>query len=174
MTNKDVQLETIQKEKEEEITHLKNEKLNAELNHKNTELTSVTMHLLTKNELINDIKSKLTGLNGQEDRSEIRKSLSKILKEIEASANMDKDWEQLEFHFDRVHRDFSKRIKQEFPQLTTQEMKLCTYLRLNFTTKEIAQLLHISVRGVEISRYRLRKKLKLNRDQNLSEFILEF
>jgi ligand-binding sensor domain-containing protein/DNA-binding CsgD family transcriptional regulator len=174
LTNKDVQLETIQKEKEEEITHLKNEKLNAELNHKNTELTSVTMHLLTKNELIGDIKNKLSGIKSQDDKTEIKRSLSKILKEIEASTYMDKDWEQLEFHFDRVHRDFSKRIKKEFPQLTAQEMKLCTYLRLNFTTKEIAQLLHISVRGVEISRYRLRKKLKLDRDQNLSEFILEF
>jgi DNA-binding CsgD family transcriptional regulator len=174
LSNKDVQLKTIQKEKEAEITHLKNEKLNAELNHKNTELTSVTMHLLTKNELIGDIKNKLTGLKSKDDKIEIKKSLSKILKEIEASSYLDKDWEQLEFHFDRVHRDFSKRIKKAFPQLTTQEMKLCTYLRLNFTTKEIAQLLHISVRGVEISRYRLRKKLKLDRDQNLSEFILEF
>jgi DNA-binding CsgD family transcriptional regulator len=174
LTNKEAQLESIQKEKEAEITHLKNEKLNAELNHKNTELTSATMHLLTKNALIGDIKSKLTGIRAQEDKNEIKRNLGKILKEIEASSNMDKDWEQLEFHFDRVHRDFSKRIKQEFPDLTTQEMKLCTYLRLNFTTKEIAQLLHISVRGVEISRYRLRKKLKLDRDQNLSEFILSF
>lgn len=174
LTNKEEQLYSVKQQKESEIANLKNDKLNAELNHKNTELASATMNLLTKNELINEIKSKLTGIKDHAVKTETKKNIGRILKEIEASTDLDKDWQQLEFHFDRVHRDFNKRIKKEFPELTPQEMKLCIYLRLNFTTKEIAQLLHISVRGVEISRYRLRKKLNLSRDQNLSEFILAY
>lgn len=174
LTNKEKQLESVKEQKETEISHLRNEKLNAELNHKNTELASVTMHLLTKNELIGGIKNKLNGTLNQEDKREIKKNVNHILKEINQNINLDKDWEQFEVHFDRVHRDFNKRLKGAFPELTPQEMKLCAYLRLNFTTKEIAQLLHISVRGVEISRYRLRKKLDLTRNKNLSEFILGF
>jgi DNA-binding CsgD family transcriptional regulator len=73
-----------------------------------------------------------------------------------------------------VHGDFSKRLKVAYPGLTPQEMKLCAYLRLDLSTKEIAQLMHISVRGVEISRYRLRKKLELDRQDNLLDFILNF
>lgn len=174
LTNKEKQLKTVKEQKETEISRLRNEKLNAELNHKNTELASVTMHLLTKNELIGGIKNKLNGTLNQEDKREIKKNINRILKEINQNANLDKDWEQFEVHFDRVHRDFNKRLKEAFPELTPQEIKLCAYLRLNFTTKEIAQLLHISVRGVEISRYRLRKKLALTRNENLSEYILEF
>lgn len=174
LTNKETQLRTVKEQKENEISRLRNEKLNAELNHKNTELASVTMHLLTKNELIGGIKNKLNGTLNQEDKREIKKNITRIIKEINQNANLDKDWEQFEVHFDRVHRDFNKRLKEAFPELTPQEMKLCAYLRLNFTTKEIAQLLHISVRGVEISRYRLRKKLKLTRNENLSEYILEY
>ena len=132
------------------------------------------LFLDTKNALIADIRSKLSNIKDNAVKSETRKGIATILKEIEASTNLDKDWEQFEFHFDRVHSDFNKRIREKFPQLTPQEMKLCAYLRLNFTTKEIAQLLHISVRGVEISRYRLRKKLGLDRETNLADFILNF
>ena len=168
------ELETMQEQKEAEITKLKNDKLNAELDHKNSELASASMHLLTKNALLGDIRAKLGNIKEQAVKGETKKAIGSILKEIEKSSNLDQDWKQFEFHFDRVHSEFNKRIREEYPQLTPQEMKLCAYLRLNFATKEIAQLLHISVRGVEISRYRLRKKLGLNRDINLAEFILNF
>jgi DNA-binding CsgD family transcriptional regulator len=85
---------------------------------------------------------------------------------------MDQGWEQFAFHFDRVHSDFLAALKQEYPQLTANEQKLCAYLRMNLSTKEIAGLMNISVRGVEISRYRLRKKLQIPTETNLFQFLL--
>ena len=86
----------------------------------------------------------------------------------------DDEWEHFMQYFDEVHGDFSRRLRQEFPQLSPQDLKLCAYLRMNLSTKEIAQLLNITIRGVEIARYRLRKKLMLQRTVNLAEYILNF
>jgi DNA-binding CsgD family transcriptional regulator len=87
---------------------------------------------------------------------------------------MDKDWEQFAQHFDHVHSDFLKNIKLSYPNLSPHELKLCAYLRMNLSSKEIAQLESISVRGVEIGRYRLRKKLKISTEINLFDFLLGF
>ncbi len=93
------------------------------------------------------------------NNDDLRKELLQITKDIEQNISADSDWEHFQFHFDRVHGDFTNRFKGAFPVLSPQEIKLSAYLRMNLSTKEIAQLLNISVRGVEISRYRLRKKL---------------
>jgi DNA-binding CsgD family transcriptional regulator len=92
----------------------------------------------------------------------------------EGNLSSDADWEHFQVHFDKVHGDFSRKFRAEYPHLSPQDMKLSAYLRMNLSTKEIAHLLNISVRGVEISRYRLRKKLMLERSLNLQEFILNF
>ena len=105
---------------------------------------------------------------------EVKKELSTIMKEIDKNISHDDDWKQFTFHFNNVHGDFTSRLTSEFNNLSSQDIRLCSYLRLNLSTKEIADLLNISVRGVEISRYRLRKKLQLDRSQNLAEFILNY
>ena len=84
------------------------------------------------------------------------------------------DWQNFSFHFDQVHHNFIARIKEDYPVLSPTDLKLCAYLRLNLTTKEIAPLLNISPRGVEISRYRLRKKLNLDGDVNLNTFMIGY
>ena len=86
---------------------------------------------------------------------------------------MDKDWEQFAVHFDKVHSDFLQILKAAYPVLSSHELKLCAYLRMNLSSKEIAQLENISVRGVEISRYRLRKKLRIPTETNLFDFLME-
>ncbi|MBD0259794.1 MAG: hypothetical protein ICV83_29095, partial [Cytophagales bacterium] len=100
--------------------------------------------------------------------------LRQIIQEIDKSISSDADWHRFEMNFNLVHGDFIKRLLHQYPSLTPQEVKLSAYLRLNLNTKEIAQLMNISIRGVEISRYRLRKKLNLVRDDNLTEFVLKF
>ncbi len=87
---------------------------------------------------------------------------------------MDKDWEQFANHFDTVHSDFLKALHGSYRNLGNNELKLCAYLRMNLSSKEIAQLMNISVRGVEISRYRLRKKFQIPTEVNLSNFLLNF
>lgn len=174
LEQKDTEIEKISLESKEEITRLQNEKLEADLRHMNNELATATMHLLNKNEFIADIKSQLNQLINKRDQTEADRELTRITREIEKNISADADWEHFQFHFDRVHGDFTKRFKSQFPALTPQEIKLSAYLRMNLSTKEIAQLLNITVRGVEISRYRLRKKLQLDRNQNLQDFILNF
>lgn len=171
---KELHIDSITKKNNEEISHLKNEKLTSEINHINTELATSTMHLLTKNEFINNIKTTLGNVIKKSKNEEVQGQIRKIIKNIEVNIKTDSDWDNFLIHFDKVHGDFSTRIKTQFVNLSPQEIKLSTYLRLNLSTKEIADLLNISIRGVEIGRYRLRKKLNLDRTQNLVEFILKY
>jgi hypothetical protein len=171
---KDNEIVELSQRSKEEISKLQNEKLESELQHKNNELATSTMHLLNKNEFISGIRSTLGHIIKKSSNDEVRKELVQITKDIEQNISADSDWEHFQFHFDRVHGDFTTRFKAAFPLLSPQEIKLSAYLRMNLSTKEIAQLLNISVRGVEISRYRLRKKLHLDRNQNLQDFILNF
>ena len=174
LSAKEMQISTIAKKSEDQINQLTNEKLESEITHMNTELASNTMHILNKNEFINSIKSNLSDVTKKSTNEEVKKQIGGIIKNIEKNIETDGDWDNFQIHFDKVHGDFSTRIKHEFTQLSPQEIKLSTYLRLNLSTKEIANLLNISVRGVEIGRYRLRKKLNLNRAQNLADFILNY
>jgi ligand-binding sensor domain-containing protein len=174
LEQKEHEIEKLSIQSQEEITRLQHEKLESDLRHMNNELATATMHLLNKNEFITGIKGHLTHIIKKNGHDETRRELLQITKDIENNISDDSDWEHFQFHFDRVHGDFSTRFKSTFPGLTPQEIKLSAYLRMNLSTKEIAQLLNISVRGVEISRYRLRKKLHLDRNQNLQDFILNF
>lgn len=174
LIRKENEIEKIAQQSLEEINRLQNEKLESELMHINKELGTSTFHLLNKNEFISGIKSNLSSIIKREHSPEVQKELHKIVKDIEANISADADWEQFQMHFDRVHGDFSNRFKMKHSNLSPQEIKLSAYLRMNLSTKEMAQLLHISVRGVEISRYRLRKKLELERSVNLQEYILSF
>ncbi len=171
---KEHEISKLSQQSQDQINKLQNDKLESDLRHMNNELATSTMHLLNKNEFITGIKTDLGHIIKKSSNDEVRKELHQIMKDIENNISADADWEQFQFHFDRVHGDFSNRFKAAFPALSPQEIKLSAYLRMNLSTKEIAQLLNISVRGVEISRYRLRKKLSLDRNKNLQDFILNF
>ena len=157
---------------EEEIIRLRNEKLKADIEHKTTELASATMHLVQKGEILLEIKDSLNKLlpyMGPENKSMV----TQLIRAINEDIRLDGYWEQFELYFDQVHVNFLKRLRESYPVLTPKDQKLCAYLRMNLSTKEIAPLMNISVRGVEISRYRLRKKLGLDTDENLTEFLME-
>jgi DNA-binding CsgD family transcriptional regulator len=173
---KDEQIDAVNRESEQAINNLKNEKLNAEIEHKNKELASATMNMLNKNSFITSLKHDLTSIlqKVEEKQPVIQNDLQKIIKVIDKNLAQNNEWEQFQHHFDKVHGDFSRRFAERFPDLTPQERKLAAYLRMNMSSKEIASLMNISVRGVEISRYRLRKKLDIETSINLTEFILNF
>ena len=170
LMKKETEIKEVSKKSEAEINKLRNDKLRAEVDHKNRELATTTMHLINKNEFMLSLKETLKDLskNGSKD------AMKKIIRDIDRNLSEDEGWEQFTRHFDQVHGDFLKNLKSEHPTLTPQEIKLCAYLRMNMSSKEIANLLNISVRGVEISRYRLRKKLGLNRETNLVDYMLEY
>lgn len=173
LTRKDTEMELLAQRNQEAITRLKNEKLEAELMHMNKELGTSTVLMLSKNEFIAGVKDHLKSIS-RKSTEEVSKDLVKLVRDIEGNLSSDQDWEHFQMHFDNVHGDFSRRFRAAYPSLSPQEMKLSAYLRMNLSTKEIAHLLNISVRGVEISRYRLRKKLQLDRKVNLQEYILSF
>jgi len=160
---------------QEELMVLKNEKLESEIKFKNKELASATMHWAQKGEILKGIKTHLDKLISDKPTSEaILKSLRSLVRSIERDAQLDDSWDQFAKHFDEVHANFLKRIKEEHPAISNNDLKLCAYLKMNLNTKEIAPLLNISVRGVEASRYRLRKKMNLEKETNLVEYIMTF
>lgn len=164
-------------EKEKEIITLKNKQLANDLLHKSNDLASSTMNLIRKNEILIDIKSELNKLaesmRGEENKENIRK-IHRLIVQINENIEHDDDWKKFEENFDNIHQNFMKRLGEQYKGLTMSDKKLCAYLKMNLVSKDIAPLLNISVRGVEISRYRLRKKLNLERDVNLTDFLQNF
>jgi ligand-binding sensor domain-containing protein/DNA-binding CsgD family transcriptional regulator len=158
---------------ENKLTEIQNEKLQLEIDSKNSELINFTMHLVQKGELLTDLKSHMSKVTKLIDNPIAHEELKKMIKVINDADKMDKDWENFTNHFDKAHNSFTINIKEKYPKLTANELKLCTFLRVNLTTKEIAQLMNISMRGVEISRYRLRKKLNLATEMSLYDFLNE-
>ncbi|MDB5145340.1 MAG: transcriptional regulator [Mucilaginibacter sp.] len=158
---------------EKEIIALKNEKLELEIIGKNSELAAIAMHLLQKSELLTKIREDLVHLR-KSDHEMPSEDLKKLIRILGQESRMDKDWDQFAAYFDTTHGDFLKVIKEKHPLLSAHELKLCAYLKMNLSSKEIAQLLNISVRGVEIGRYRLRKKLQVPTDTNLFNYFTEF
>jgi ligand-binding sensor domain-containing protein/DNA-binding CsgD family transcriptional regulator len=153
------------------ISEILNDKLEAEIRFKNQELALATMHLVQKGEILLTIQAALDHILEKSTNPTLKKEVQQLLNLLNFDAQLDDDWAQFAVHFDRVHVDFLKRLRERFPHLSVNDHKLCAYLRMNLATKEIAPLMNISVRGVEASRYRLRKKLGLPNDANLTEAI---
>ena len=159
---------------EKKLISLKNIQLEQELINKNRELANSALNIVYKNEMLNTLHQELTNLNDSSGNKLSSDQLRKVNKLIEEAHNDDRDWDIFEKSFNEAHENFFKKLKGEYPGLVPNDLKLCAYLRLNMSSKEIASLLNISTRGVEIRRYRLRKKLNLQTSKNLSEFLLEF
>ena len=159
-------------ESEKQIFQLRNEKLQSEVEHKNSELASSAMNLVQKKEMLSKIKEDLIGYKGIGESDKANKEFQKIVRLIDKELDHNEEWEQFAVHFDSVHTNYLKKLKDLYPSLTTSDLKLAAYLRLNLSSKEIAQLLNISIRGVETSRYRLRKKLDLSNDANLFDHLI--
>lgn len=159
-------------ESEKETVRLRNEKLNDEIKHKNAELASSTMHLVQKKELIVKLKKELQQIQKNSQVETNKKELKKLIKTLSEEAKLDDEWENFSKHFNNVHGDFLSILKKKFPNLSPHNLRLCAYLRMNLSSKEIAPLMGISIRGVEVNRYRLRKKLDLSTEVNLIEYLL--
>jgi ligand-binding sensor domain-containing protein/DNA-binding CsgD family transcriptional regulator len=159
-------------EAEKRLAMLEKEKLEAEVIHKNKQLATSISGILKKNEFLIQLKEEMVRIADKTSNPAAEEKLKKIMASVDENLESDNEYEQFEDHFDAVHDNFLKTLKKQFPQLTPKDLRLCAYLRMNLSTKEIAPLLNISPRGVEISRYRLRKKMNLPHDTNLIDFML--
>ena len=162
--------EEIEKElkiKDQEIDKLNSEKLQTELNLKNEQLTSITMQLLKNKEFILNIQDKIEGTL---EKGNSKQQLQRLIKTIDQEVSKNDNWDEFAYHFDQVHGNYLEYLSSNNIRLSPREIKLAAFLRMNMSSKEISKLLNITTRGVELARYRLRKKLNLSRSQNLVEF----
>lgn len=159
-------------ENEKEMIRLRNEKLRYEMLHKEKELANSTMHIIQKNEFLQKIKEDLQKLIRARDMDGLDKRVNSLVQKIDRDIDTDSHWEVFEVHLEQVHEDFLKRLREKHPDLSSKEMKLCAYLRMEMSSKEISSLMNISVRAVENNRYKLRKKLNLDGKDNLIDYIM--
>ena len=157
---------------EKEIEHLRNEALRTEMIHKEKELANSTMLLIKKNDILNKLRTDLHGVSTTMDNTQSKTSINSLIKRIDKEIDNEKQWKVFNMHIEQVYEDLFKKLKNNYPDLSPRELSLCAYLRMNISSKEIATLMNISARGVEISRYRIRKKLRLDREANLTEFMI--
>lgn len=137
---------------------------------KDAELASMTMNLVQKSQLVQTVQTNLRKIKHELNPLQ-QKEVDQLLKLIQESGKLDDAWEQFTQQFDQVHIDFHQRLIERFPDLTKNDVKLCSYLRMGLSTKEIASLMFVTVRAVEVSRSRLRKRLQLPKDVKLTIFI---
>ncbi|MDB0043092.1 LuxR family transcriptional regulator [Flavobacteriaceae bacterium] len=158
-------LELIEIEKKQALMAVENNKLQNDIESKNRELAVSTMSMIKKNQFLSKIKSDLK-------KSESGDKTFSVIKMIDRNLNNKDDWKFFEEAFNNADKDFLKKVKSTHPSLTNNDLRLCAYLRLNLSSKDIAPLLNISLSSVEIKRYRLRKKMQLTHNEGLTDHLL--
>lgn len=168
--------EELQRQKmlaERQIMEIENRQLHSEVRGKSQQLSNIAINVVRKNEILEEIRSELVQVKREMGLQLPNIHYQKLLDSIDRNASGKEDWKLFEDNFDEVHEEFFKRAKDVCPSITPTELKLAAALRMNLSSKEIAPILGISIRGVEIKRYRLRRKLGLNEDVNLAEYMME-
>lgn len=152
-----------------ENLELEKEKLSRDIDYKKKELASNMMYLIEKNEFITSMARKLVEIKptAKKDNQNI---LQQIINELKLNSSS-KIWDEFELRFKEVHSDFYDALSEAFPDLTPNEIKICAFLRLNMSTKEISSITHQSVKSINMARFRLRKKINMDREENLIAFL---
>lgn len=160
-------------QQEKKIIELEKEQLEADLRFKSKELSGVVMTNIAHQEFLNSLKEEIQQqkLSGQYTRKNLDKLLALVNNNIVSD---EENWNMFQANFDRIHENFFRNLKQQYPDLTSGDLRFCALLRLNLPTKEIAKLLNISIRGVDAARYRLRKKFNLSQEDSLTDFMINF
>lgn len=141
------------------------ERLGKELEYKNKELENFALHIVQKNEFLNAIRNDLR-VAGQDANK-----LKEILFKVNQNLYLEKDREEFHTHLEKIHESFFMKLNERFPDLTINDKRLCALLAIDLSTKDIAAIINISPESVKKSRYRLRKKLQLETEDGLSEFL---
>lgn len=160
--------------REKQINVLEKEKLESELTVKSKELAVSTMTIINKNEILANIKEVVIEQKKSLGSQYPNKYYDKLIRLLDENLSSEKDWAIFETNFDRIHENFFRNLHSKYPELTSNDLRFCAYLRLNLSSKDIAHLMNITSKGVEAARYRLRKKFELQSDKSLSEFMIEF
>ena len=150
-------------------TKLEKEKVDAELDFKKKELTTHALNLARKNETLENLKLKAQKLKEKENMGA---GYQQLIRTINFDLQDDNNWENFSRYFEEVHKDFNSNVKTKYPQVTSNELRLLALLKMNLSSKEIANILNISAEGIKKARYRLRKKLDITTEDSLQDFVL--
>lgn len=140
--------------------------LELKLQTKSSEVTGKSLSIAKQSEMIENIQGIL---NTEVDFNKLKSEIKKVIK---SNAINKHEWQTFESNLNQIHDQFIINLTKKYPNLTSKDIKLCVYLKMNLSSKEIAPMMNITFRGVELQRYRLRKKLNLIQDENLSKFLL--
>ena len=175
MEQRKAQFEWESRLKDHRIVQLEKEQLDKELRHKAQEMANAMMSISHKNDTLQTIKKELQTISAMLPKTlpDVKKALHTLQSKVNVDMRSDEILKKVEEEFDLANDNFMKKLRSNYPDLNNNEVLMCAYLKMNLSTKEMAPLLNISVRGVETMRYRLRKKLGLEREENLTEFLLK-
>lgn len=143
---------------------MKEEQFRNDIEHKESQLSAITLQMLQKNDLIDEIKQSVQNdqpISGRE-----------LLKMVNKHLVQDNNWNDFDLYFESINKNFYTRLKHRYPEISSNDLKICALIKLNLSIKEMASILNISPDSVKTARYRLRKKLQLTTEENLTDFIL--
>lgn len=162
------QLFELEMEAENKLRQQEYEKhrLEMEVQNKASEVAGKSLSIAKHSEMIESIQE---ALNGETNEGQLKSKIRQIIKTNTISKN---EWQSFEKNLFKSHEEFVERLSKKYPALTSKDIKLSIYLKMNLSSKEIAPLMNISFRGVELHRYRLRKKLNITQEENLSKFMI--
>tara|TARA_R110002051_G_scaffold60446_4_gene110639 strand:- start:1978 stop:4857 length:2880 start_codon:yes stop_codon:yes gene_type:complete len=166
--------ELVKLEADKKLFLLKEENLNLEIKKKNAALASSTLNNIKKNELLSDLINDIKKIDEELMNSSLHYPIKKVVKKINNHLVDKEDWLTFQLHFSNSHSQFFEKLREKHPNLSSNEIKLSAYLKLNLSSKEIASLMNVAITSVEQSRYRLRKKFNLDKEENLVNYIQKF
>ena len=159
-------------EQEHIIAQQREQLLEAELQVKSKELASLALDAVVQRKAVESLKEVMSE---QEHKGIINQhDIDTILKQINGNLNEEEFWDIYHKNFDMIHKNFFRNLRKQYPSLTASELRFCALLRLNLSTKDIAQFTNLTIRGVETARYRIRKKLAIPGNINLVDFLIDF
>lgn len=167
-----LKIESLEKSLKDKIH--RQDDLGKELKFRQSEMVTMAMSIIRKNEFLNSLKNEIVKIKANIRDQEIRLGLNKLSLMITQDLSIDRDREKFQMHINEQNSNFIHQLTESFPTMTDNEKRLASLLRLNLSSKEIASILNISPKSVEMNRYRLRKKLKVDPKVSLSDFIRNF
>jgi len=169
----EIRKKEVEKEVQQSIA-IENTKLESILSEKSKELAASALAIIKKNEILIRIKEEVIAQKKALGSQYPNKYYDRLIRLVDENLSTEDDWIAFQSNYDQVHENFFQNLHKKYPDLTANDLRLCAYLRLNLSNKDIAHLMNISTKGVEVGRYRIRKKLGLPSDKNLTEFMIEF
>jgi len=159
-------------EQEKETLRLSKELVQQKLDAKNRELSSLASQAMAKNQWLDNFSQKIDSIQ-RGPREQVKLALGELERMVKSNFNIEHDWQKFQQHFNQVHPHFFDTLRSGYPNLTVNDLRLCAYLRMNLTTKEIASIMNIEPQSARMKRYRLKKKMELTEEVDLQVYITQ-